>query len=291
MSLFSRLFGASSLSFSQVAKAHWDGVSGDTWETLAPPFRPSAKEVSFYKTELEKRPTGSSVLVLGSTPELRTLAGRHTTHPVVADQSKHMLEAMSRFLDPGLPAREVWIDEEWTRLMHEATFDVILGDLVLRQFPIENQAAFLAKMHQMLSDDGVFITRVHFSQPYVQDDAAPLTAEFLAKARGKYSAPAVCGFIAELLDATAEKADRRFSYENAMVFLKDLLPTLSRREDRALVERILRRFSRGLTMSLAPQEEVRRAIEVYFTIRREYVASDYPHASHYPVLVLAKRMH
>ena len=157
-----KLSGAES--FARRQKKIWDEpLRPALWRGVFPPLRPSVQDKEIYETELKKSRPGK-ILILGATPELRTIAAESGAQKIfVADFSLNMLQGMQRYADTGEWKKEEWLLQNWLGLTVELhSFDVILGDLVVRQIPTSLQGQFFKKIRDYLSPSGVFITRVQY---------------------------------------------------------------------------------------------------------------------------------
>jgi hypothetical protein len=125
-------------------------------------IRLSTAEVGEYErlARLREAPRGPlRTLVLGSTPELRTLLCRCGASPVVVERNAHAYAAMTKLVPPG--AREIWHQSDWLCMQPGGRFDVVLADMVLSNLPFgAAQEELLRRVHDLLTDDGVFVTRV-----------------------------------------------------------------------------------------------------------------------------------
>lgn len=279
--------------YSRFSRKHWGLVTSESWQMLSPPFRPSKEEVEIYKKEIQRISKVKHVLVLGSTPELRDLAASlELDQYVVADQSEKMLTTMSELLHVANPREEIWIKENWTTLsLKRGFFDAIIGDLVLRQLLPEEQSAFLSTVKKLLTQEGVFVTRVQYARRKVQlgeDDK--LIQDFLDEAKGKYDSLKVCLFISELLNISALSSKKKLSYTNAKNVLETFAKQIGNINDRLLISRILRRFFvSGLDMAYQDKKELSQLFQSHFQIIEEQNATDYPVSKYYPIITLKKQ--
>ncbi len=136
----------------------------DSWGNMPSPVRPSQNDVEIYQSFMPPECKEERILILGSTPELRDLAAQRPDAKVyIADFSYRMPLEMLKFTKHVDPKKEKWMRDNWFDLpFPENFFDIILGDLVLQQFPPELEPVLLKKMHSLLKKDGLFIGRFHF---------------------------------------------------------------------------------------------------------------------------------
>ncbi|ATL88574.1 class I SAM-dependent methyltransferase [Streptomyces malaysiensis subsp. malaysiensis] len=143
------------------------------WAKYAPPGRPSPLDVENFRDRLllaveqaadrtgatPERP--AQVLVLGATPELRSmLAGLPQVRVTLIDYLLPMLQAMTELLTTPAPD-ETWVKGDWiTAPLPERYFDAVLSDLVLANLPHERQRALVERVHRLLKPGGRWINRI-----------------------------------------------------------------------------------------------------------------------------------
>lgn len=142
-------------------RKHWEEISDD-WENLKPPFRPSGEDLAHYKKLIEFcAPRAKRILLLGSTPELRDMLGDIFEKIIVVDFSKFVMKSLSRFLKSDKKRNETLIQYRWEKLnfLFHDFFDIVIGDVVLDQFPPKEESIFLVSVRDILKRDGRFIMR------------------------------------------------------------------------------------------------------------------------------------
>src|SRR3989344_2055774 len=134
------------------------------WDKVACPVRPSKGDIEIYSNFLKRKSQKNSILILGSTPEVRDLVSKETNAKIyVADFSYNMPSAMLRFTQEVDVLKETWIKSNWLELPFPTKFfDVVLGDVVLHQVTPILEPTLLKKIKYLLKDDGLFITRLFF---------------------------------------------------------------------------------------------------------------------------------
>ncbi|MDD4902055.1 MAG: class I SAM-dependent methyltransferase [Patescibacteria group bacterium] len=148
-----------------MAKDHislaWKNVAA-YWKKNTWPARPGAGDLVFYRQAFEEKlkvKEKINVLVLGSTPELRDLAGEYAgrVYLVCADINLEMYLAMNSLLSRKIPG-EVFILSDWATLpLADNFFDLIMGDGVFSNSPDLDK--FLRRVSELLNKDGIFVTR------------------------------------------------------------------------------------------------------------------------------------
>lgn len=138
-----------------------------TWGKLSVPHRPTKKEIEVYRKFIGPGVApGSRFLIFGATPELRDLAAELGVRPVLIDISWGMFTGMLRYTKAARPKDEVWIKSDWrTAALPDNFFDVVLGDIFLRQVKPEEQIILVNKIAKCLRPGGKFVARRHVINP------------------------------------------------------------------------------------------------------------------------------
>jgi hypothetical protein len=148
--------------------------SAKKWSFVTPPMRPSAAELAFYEKALLEAslPEGASALILGATPELRSLALKHRLRTTGCDIDAGFWHAMTLLRTVG--GEEEFIHGNWLDIPGESRFDVILGDCSLMMLSWEDCRALVPKLWALLKDGGVSIQRLlTANEALTLDDIGP----------------------------------------------------------------------------------------------------------------------
>jgi len=142
-------------------RSHWNEITSVGWQTFSSPWRPSVREVSVYKKFIDKiKPR--SVLVLGSTPEIRDILATLEEKVVISDFSLHMIQQMSELMKTS-KRFEVWQVENWLNITRsENMYDLVIGDLTLRLIDFNKQEKLLEIICKILKKNGSCILREHY---------------------------------------------------------------------------------------------------------------------------------
>ncbi len=152
-----------SLRHAYYMRYEWEKIA-KRFHWIAPPSRPSISDRANYLKALKAAVPIKKILILGATPELRVIASDFTTNVTVADFSLGMLKAASHFVPRDIRDKEKTVIANWLKLssqLPEFSFDVVLGDLVIRQLPTDSMENFFKSIHSMLRPGGLFITRTN----------------------------------------------------------------------------------------------------------------------------------
>lgn len=278
--------------YSQFQRSRWEGLARE-WSTMASPYRPSKGDIEIYNAFLNAIPNRKRILLLGATPELRDLLSEYpSSFVVVVDFSYMIIAELSKLLKKADPNKEIWVKSDWRNLtFFDKTFDIIVGDIVILQFPPNAETHFLRATSDLLKPRGHFLTRVLHRQKV--SGSGPnflikrvLSAEFsndFARAFALYDALAVF-FMADSLRKIERKLIRS-ALQRAITsesFDTEQKATLTKAYDI-----IIKNESSGYRWWLPPsREELHHKLGQFFEIRQEKAASDYKDAHRYPILDL-----
>lgn len=148
--------------------------SAKKWSCVTPPMRPSAAELAFYEKALIEFCPGerANALILGATPELRSLALKHRLRTTGCDIDAGFWRAMT--LLRTIEGEEEFIHGNWLEIAEDRRFDVILGDCALAMLSWEDDRLLVPKIHALLGDGGVSIQRLlTANEALTLDDIGP----------------------------------------------------------------------------------------------------------------------
>jgi len=148
------------------APVAWEDII-PRWKKYAPPARPSEEDVARIRLRVDEflrtsaRTDQVEALVLGSTPELRTmLAGMSQLRVTILDCVLPMMQAMTTFVDAE-PLHEVWIRGDWlTAPLPGHYFDLVVSDLVLGNLCPDDQLELMSRVRAVLKPAGRWVSRI-----------------------------------------------------------------------------------------------------------------------------------
>ncbi|MFA5993025.1 MAG: class I SAM-dependent methyltransferase [Candidatus Pacearchaeota archaeon] len=143
--------------YSPIAKA---------WAHYPSPARPSKEEIDFYEKSILKVSQNKDikVLILGVTPELRDICTKYKLDVTLVDISKDMAEAMENLVKNKNPKEKIVI-ANWLDMKFDTKFDLVMGDIVINLFGLEDWDLFLKKIKNTLVENGHFLTRLMLDSP------------------------------------------------------------------------------------------------------------------------------
>jgi hypothetical protein len=133
--------------------------------TRHPAASPDGTEVAAYASALPRR--RRRALVLGMTPELRTLALERFDEVLAVDRSADAVSMYGHWPDASLRRRETVLRLDWMRVGHHlGEVDAILGDGVFGNLPdAAAHTELLRRLDRVLAAGGVLVTRQALADP------------------------------------------------------------------------------------------------------------------------------
>ena len=142
----------------------WSTKLANDWQKVVPPSRPSYSELVIYDAYFSLYPAGSSVLILGSTPELRDMAYRHRFKTLVVDYNKINYQKLIKQKIHPID-NEKFLCCDWRALRIKKKVDIIAGDLALNMFCFDDQKNVLPIIWSLLKPSGIFVHRTWLYKP------------------------------------------------------------------------------------------------------------------------------
>jgi hypothetical protein len=264
----------------QAAATRWSRVNG----------RPSPGDVAVYR-KLAARKLDGRILILGVTPEIRDLVAEADARPVLIDMSAAMHEATSGLLRRADPARETWVEGDWSEIrLLAGTFDLVLGDMIWWALSVAGQHELRDAIHTALKTDGLFVGRFRFTDvARAEMDPVPVVTGYLERLeRTPADARRIeTELLSWLYDHTADHVGRRFDRARTRALLLKLAsaPVLSQGAD-FLRDAATRLINADWTSQ--SRDELLDLLSVRFEIVAEGCAAYYESAQH-PILALRPR--
>ena len=152
----------------------WNEERARNWHLFRPPARPSRGEVLHYAAALVDAPRATPWGLLGSTPELRSLAGSERKPLVCIDRDPMVFSVLGELVTT--PGAETFVCSDWLSATAPAPLSAVMGDGSINMLPPECHEGFLSRVHGMLAPGGLALLRVHVAAPPCFRDPAAVFA-------------------------------------------------------------------------------------------------------------------
>ena len=259
------------------------------WHASGPPWRPSKDDIRLYQKLAGEKLRGS-VLILGSTPELRDLAGRFSSRPTLVDISPSMIYKMATLLTEANPSNEVWVKADWLDAPFPANFfDAILGDMPWWVLSVGQQHKLRDKAAELLKPDGILVTRIRiWDSNRKSDDMRIVLKKYLEKLDSNPDQRELVQniMVSHLHDITADEEKKQIDRAKTKKFLLESAECLSDPGHKAFV---LEASAHLLSADWTSQtrEELLAIIGKKFHPIAELYATDYD-SEWYPTIAFKK---
>lgn len=270
-------------------------INGKKWEKIGPPWRPSKGDLKNYH-HLSRSKFRGTILILGSTPEIRDLIARnHKTgkNPVLVDMNLSMLEKMSHFLVDAKPENETWIVADWCDApFSHGYFDLILADMTWWVISVKKQKVLAKKIATWLKPDGKFISRVRvLDYKRHQSKAENVVADHLQLLREKiYPTNLIRDSLVSFLhDITTDRKNKRIRRKETKRQLLRFSKTAGRIVEKKFLEEATKWLT-GADWTSQTMEEIFETTKKYLIPQKICHAYDYD-STGYPIIEFRKRKH
>lgn len=265
----------------------WGQERARHWDWFAPPARPSADEVGFYELEAGRGPDGTGGAeprwaLLGSTPELRALAGRRGVRLDVVERHAGVYETLGH----GLPPRplESFLPQDWTALEAQEAWGTVLADGSLNMLPGALQDGLITRVHRALRSGGRWLLRVHLSAPA---RFASLEAVFRNYRERHAREPVFSAVRTDVDMLMMDPATGAVDFQSVLGRLGALHTAGGMTDAEWEAFRRLAPFNR-IRLHYRSRESFEASLRGRFHIRAVHVAEDYVLAAQHPLYVLEK---
>ncbi len=154
-----------------MAEIGWTEKTAQDWKRYKPPSRPAKSEVKIYDSVFAAK-KGCSVLILGSTPELRELAAKYEMKVTIVDWSEDICKAL-KLLMKHKNAREAFSKQDWLQMKFDEKFDMVVGDCATTVVPYAELENVLRNISNCLKPDGIAVQRIWVRYNNVQTPDLP----------------------------------------------------------------------------------------------------------------------
>jgi len=177
-------------------KATWNNYLAVTWDKYLPPIRPYNEELEIIKKYISEYVTNNhgipSVLILGSTPELRDVVYEFGVIPTVVDFSKDNYEGMSLLLRSI--GKDEFIESNWLSLdnmKYYEKFDFILSEAAFNVLNPVAAKELYCICEKLLNENGKIIAKewIRYS------DVKPNIIKLLKQYRHSYNSMGLYSYL------------------------------------------------------------------------------------------------
>lgn len=246
------------------------------WEKIQPPIRPSKSVVAYFSQKV--RP-GSRVLLLGSTPEYRSLCHEKNCDLTVVDASFEIYHNMNSLLT--CEGEESFIQEDWQMVDFDREFDFVLGDGSLNMLPFSELPKLIKKIAGFLVPRGLFMIHFHYRASPRFSTLAAMIEHWREKTQHHFFQNTYLDFVNLTLSQDGKFNSIKFAEIGQKLFQKGILKK-EEFEEYALLAK------HNLDVFFYSEHKFKKITQKYFTLQEEFVPTDYVNAEQHPVLCFEK---
>jgi len=275
-------------------KPNWDGALL-RWDRYTSPFRPSLKDIDNYSSVLKCFKKKRKILLLGSTPEIREILAEQDSSIVIADSSFQMISGMLAFSPLINQSKENWIRSDWMSLdsfLKNKCFDIVLGDLFLRNIDLELQDKCLKKISKLLKKGGYLVTRIHFlNEDFVKLSSNKIIESVFKEYRHKRIKTELIEDLitSRLFDKNTDFGNKKINKKAFLNNIEKYKKSIRSKKEKLVLNNILEKWVGERTWVQRTSKEIDELLLKYFIIHNIKIADDYQDSEFYPIYVLKNK--
>jgi len=275
-------------------KPNWSRVLLQ-WDRYTSPFRPSPKDVENYSLILKRLKKKKSILLLGSTSEIREILAKQDSLIMIADSSFRMISGMLVFGPLINESKETWVRADWMDLdkfLKNNYFDVIAGDLFLRNIDFELQDKCLRKISKLLKKDGYLVTRIHLlNEELINLSSTEIIKSVFEEYRYKrIKTELIEDLIASrLFDKNTDFGSKKVNKKAFLNDIKRYKKSTRNKKEKLVLNNVLEKWDGERTWVQRTSKEIDKLLSKYFIICDIKIADDYGDSKFYPIYVFKNK--
>ena len=129
----------------------------ERWHLNKPPARPSAGDVKIYQSFMRQP---ARTLLLGATPEIRSLARQHGHALTSVDVDDRVYRGLESLVTWPAGEKEEFVCADWLQMDLGKEFDLVIGDGSINMIPSPSHATFLQRVAAHTRPGGLVLLRV-----------------------------------------------------------------------------------------------------------------------------------
>ncbi|HET8624793.1 MAG TPA: hypothetical protein VFM14_14610 [Gemmatimonadales bacterium] len=262
----------------------WNEERARNWHLFRPPARPSRAEVAHYAAVLAQAPRQCAWGLLGSTPELRSLAAAANQPLVCIDRDEMVFTTLTSLV--GVPnGEERFVCSDWLSARLNQPLSIVMGDGSINMLPPDRHGPLLATVYDMLAPGGLALLRVHLAAPPRFPDPAAVFRAYRSAGGGE---PVFTATRTDLDMLWLEPGSLHLNFADCHARLERLYAQGVIRTEEFTGYHQLLRFNRIDFWYLA-RERFERLLAPWFDIEDIAHGCDYTLAAQHPLYTLRRR--
>lgn len=278
----------------------WNELGKDYCK-LVIPNRPSPEDCQNYGlliNQVLKNKEKPKILVMGSTPELRSLLYTYTclqkARVYCLDFSENMYRAMTDFI-AKTKLKEKFIKGNWLKTgIKDDFFDLVVGDEVICNVPVNDHTKLFQEVRRILKKGGFWITRHNF---YLPNKIKPKTIILKAVkdvVQGKYSFQTTSNYFYILLfyNLVQKNKQRRVNMAEETREMEKTYKNLKDGPDKRALKALIGYFKENWSSIFTyywyvlSKKDSEKELKPFFETKKILYARDYITARNSPICLL-----
>ncbi len=278
----------------------WQQFSQDYCKMVIP-NRPSPEDCRNYSlliNQVLKNKKRVRILVMGSTPELRSLLFTYTclqkARVYCLDFSENMYRAMTDFI-AKTDLKEKFIKGNWLKTgIKDDFFDLVVGDEVICNVPVKGHAKLFQEVKRILKKDGFWITRHNFYLPNEIKPEQIILKTVKDIVQGKYGFQTAINYLYILLfyNMVQKNKQRRVNMAEETREMEKAYKKLKDGLDKKALKALIKHFKENWRSIfdyywyVLSKKDSERELKPFFEIKKILYARDYITAKNSPICLL-----
>jgi len=134
----------------------FDQEIAQVWSRYKPPIRPSMEDIKIYESIMNQK---AKTLLLGATPEIRSLAHQYEHDLTAVDISEPMYYDLDSLVYPKGNSRFICCD--WVTMDLGEQFDLVIADGSINMLHPQQHQRFMENVAKHMTPNGLFVLHVH----------------------------------------------------------------------------------------------------------------------------------
>lgn len=258
----------------------FDREMAERWHLYRPPARPSPGDIAIYESFMCER---ARTLLLGSTPEIRSLARRYGHDLTAVDLDERVYRALEGLVDAPGGEAERFVSCDWLEMELRAKFELIIGDGSINMLPPHRHTRLFERLARHSEPGSLLLLRA-----YLLDEPRFSTpGEVFARFRGTKDDL----YTATKIHLSLLWVDRETGEMSNAVFWANLQALHDRGVTTEDEHRELARIFAEDTLSVyfVKRADLEEQVSPYFVLEDTLTAGDYESHELKPILCLRRK--
>lgn len=264
----------------------WNTERAKNWHLFLPPARPSQGEMAQYEQAILSYVKGFKNInwgLLGSTPELRSLAAKYHREILCIDKDRDVFETLRALVNLRYP--EKFLCSDWLAVKEMKPVDIFFADGSMNMLPPVNHKIFFKKIHNWLTPHGWLFIRIHLAG--ASRFASPQEV-FASYRKNKSNEPVFTATRTDLDMLWLEPENLKLSFVEFHKNIKTLYDKKLITQDEFEAYNKLLRFN-TIDLFYTTRERFEDLVSGLFHIESVRSGEDYTGCQHHPIYILSKK--